>query len=38
MNKAEVDAKKMTQQEKSEKYNVDDLETKDIPSMSSSIF
>lgn len=38
MNKAETDAKRMIQQEKTQKYNVEDLETQDIPAMSSSIF
>lgn len=38
MNKSETDAKKMIQQEKTQKYNVEDLETNDIPAMSSSIF
>jgi hypothetical protein len=38
MNKAETDAKKITQQENSEKYKAEDLETRDIPAMSSSIF
>ena len=40
MNKAEVDAKRMVQQEKSEKYKAEDLATNDsdIPAMTSSIF
>ena len=38
MNKSETEAKRMVQQEKSEKYKAEDLETTDIPAMSSSIF
>ena len=38
VNKAETDAKRMIQQEKSQKYNAEDLETQDIPAMTSSIF
>lgn len=40
MNKADSDAKKMVQQDKSEKYKVEDLDMKDadIPAMTSSIF
>lgn len=40
MNKADTDAKRLVQQEKTEKYNAEDLATRDsdIPAMSSSIF
>jgi hypothetical protein len=40
MNKAEVDAKRMVQQEKTQKYKAEDLANNDsdIPAMSSSIF
>lgn len=38
MTKADKDARKVVQQDKSEKYNVDDLETVDVPAVSSSIF
>ena len=38
MSKAESEAKKKIKEEKDTKYKAEDLETKDIPSMSSSIF
>lgn len=36
MNKAESDAKKLIEKEKKEKYTINDLDTQDVPSMSSS--
>lgn len=38
MSKAESDAKKQIEKDKSEKYKAEDLETQDIPLMTSSIF
>lgn len=38
MNKAESEAKKLIEKDKSEKYKAEDLDTRDIPTMSSSIF
>ena len=38
MSKAESDAKKQIQKDKSEKYKVDDLELEDVPATTSSIF
>ena len=38
MNKAENDAKRMIEQEKQEKYNVEDLDMQDVPVTTSSIF
>ena len=38
MSKADSDARKMIEKEKQEKYKAEDLETKDVPGMSSSIF
>ena len=38
MNKAESDAKKLIEKERSEKYKAEDLDAQDVPAMSSSIF
>lgn len=38
MNKAESDAKKLIEKDKSEKYKVDDLDNEDVPGLTSSIF
>jgi ethanolamine utilization protein EutN len=38
MSKAESDARKLIQKEKAEKFKAEDLETQDVPGMSSSIF
>lgn len=38
MSKAESDAKKLIEQEKKQKYTVDDLNAQDVPAISSSIF
>lgn len=38
MSKADSDAKKLIEKEKSEKYKAEDLEVQDVPGMTSSIF
>lgn len=38
MNKADSDARKLIEKEKKEKYNAEDLEVQDAPTMTSSIF